>query len=43
MKNLKAAVIGFGVMGKNHARILSNLTDVDFIGVLDPKIAPSRS
>jgi len=38
MKNLKAAVIGFGVMGKNHARILSNLSDVDFIGVIDPKI-----
>jgi predicted dehydrogenase len=38
MKKLKAAVIGFGVMGKNHARVLSNLSEVEFVGVVDPLV-----
>jgi predicted dehydrogenase len=36
LKNLRAGLIGFGVMGKNHARILSSLESVDFVGIVDP-------
>jgi predicted dehydrogenase len=36
MSNLRAGLIGMGMMGKNHARILSKLNGVDFIGVVDP-------
>ena len=32
---MRAAVVGFGSMGKNHARILSNLTGVELVGVVD--------
>ena len=39
LKNkLRAGLIGFGVMGKNHARILSNLDNVELIGIADPFI-----
>ena len=43
MAKLKAALIGFGAMGKNHARILNSLDNVDLIAVLDPGISPSIS
>lgn len=43
MAKLKAALIGFGAMGKNHARILNTLDNVDLIAVLDPGISPSIS
>lgn len=33
---LRAGVLGLGVMGRNHARILSTLDGVDFVGVFDP-------
>ncbi len=33
---LRAGVLGLGVMGRNHARVLSTLDGVDFIGVFDP-------
>ena len=36
MANLRAGVIGLGVMGKNHARILSNLAGVTLVGIVDP-------
>jgi predicted dehydrogenase len=32
---LRAAVIGVGAMGKNHARVYSELEDVDLVGVAD--------
>ena len=35
MAKLRAGVIGLGMMGRNHARILANLPEVDFIGVCD--------
>lgn len=35
---LRAGLIGMGVMGSNHARILGNLDGVEFIGVVDPAI-----
>lgn len=33
---LKAGVIGLGVMGKHHCRVLANLDEVEFVGVYDP-------
>lgn len=33
---LRAGVIGLGVMGKNHARILSSLPGVTLVGIVDP-------
>lgn len=33
---LRAGVLGLGVMGRNHARVLSELDGVDFVGVFDP-------
>lgn len=33
---LRAGVLGLGVMGRNHARVLSTLEGVDFVGVFDP-------
>ncbi len=36
MKNLKAGLIGLGVMGRHHARVLSSLAGVDFVGICDP-------
>ena len=32
---LRAAVIGLGMMGANHARVLNELPDVDLVGVAD--------
>ena len=37
--NLKAGVIGLGIMGKNHARVLSSLEGVDLVGIVDPGIS----
>ena len=36
MPDLKAGLIGHGTMGLNHARVLSQLDGVDFVGVVDP-------
>jgi UDP-N-acetylglucosamine 3-dehydrogenase len=35
--NLRVGVVGFGVMGRNHARVLSTLNGVNLVGVYDPK------
>jgi UDP-N-acetylglucosamine 3-dehydrogenase len=37
MPNLRAALVGLGIMGANHARVLSNLNGVDLVGVSDPQ------
>lgn len=34
--NLRAGLIGLGSMGRNHARVLSQLEGVDLVGVVDP-------
>ena len=34
--SLRAGVIGIGVMGRHHSRVLSGLNGVDFVGVYDP-------
>lgn len=36
---LRAGLVGLGVMGRNHARVLGGLEGVEFVGVADP--APS--
>ena len=33
---LRAGLLGLGVMGRNHARVLSSLDGVEFVGVFDP-------
>lgn len=33
---LRAGLLGLGVMGSNHARVMSNIDGVDFVGVYDP-------
>ncbi len=33
---LRAGVLGIGVMGRHHSRVLNNLDGVDFLGVYDP-------
>lgn len=36
MANLRAGLIGLGMMGRNHARVLASLDGVDLVGVADP-------
>ncbi len=36
MANLKAGLIGLGMMGRHHARVLSSLDGVDLVAVADP-------
>lgn len=40
---MKACVIGLGSMGRNHARVLSELPGVDLLGVADPNEQTRRS
>ena len=35
MKRIRAAVIGVGSMGRNHARVLATMDDVELVGVVD--------
>src|ERR1017187_8936767 len=37
---LRVGVIGAGVMGSNHARVLAGLPDITLVGVVDPLPAP---
>lgn len=36
MTNLKLAVVGAGHLGRIHARLISEMPDVDLVGVVDP-------
>jgi UDP-N-acetylglucosamine 3-dehydrogenase len=38
---LRAGLIGLGMMGRNHARVLRSLTDVELVAVCDPAGDPS--
>lgn len=38
MVKFRAVVIGLGAMGKNHARVLDSMKEVDLIGVIDPAL-----
>jgi len=42
MKKLKMAVLGVGHLGKEHARILSNLPQVELVGLVDIDISRAR-
>ncbi len=35
-KSLRVGVVGVGVMGSNHARVLTDLPGIHFVGVADP-------
>jgi predicted dehydrogenase len=37
MSKLRTAIIGLGMMGANHARVLSNLDGVELVAVADPQ------
>ncbi len=43
MANLRAGLIGLGMMGVNHARVLSSLDGVELVGVVDPVAQPPRT
>lgn len=43
MSKIRAVVIGYGVMGKNHARVLESMTDVELIGIVDPAVKSTNS
>ena len=34
-KSLRVGVVGLGVMGKNHARVYSELPNVELVGLCD--------
>ncbi len=34
--NLRAGLIGIGMMGRHHARVLGSLEGVDLVGIMDP-------
>ncbi|MFU8873792.1 Gfo/Idh/MocA family protein [Micromonospora sp. SL4-19] len=36
VRKLRAGLIGLGAMGRNHARVLSNLDGVELVGIVDP-------
>ncbi len=36
MATLRAGLVGLGMMGRNHARVLATLDGVDLVGVADP-------
>jgi UDP-N-acetylglucosamine 3-dehydrogenase len=42
-RRLRVGVVGVGVMGSNHARVLAELPGVEFIGVADPDRAQAHS
>lgn len=43
MRPLRAGLIGLGAMGRNHARVLSELDGVTLVGVLEPAGSPGRA
>lgn len=42
MANLRAGLIGLGMMGRHHARVLRDLPGVDLVAVADPAGDPHR-
>jgi predicted dehydrogenase len=42
MKRLRVAVVGVGHLGKEHARILASMPDVELAGVVDPHAAQAQ-
>jgi len=42
MTVLRAGIVGLGVMGRHHLRILGNLEGVELVGVFDPALVGNR-
>lgn len=42
MTRVKLAVIGVGALGQHHARILSGMSDVELVGVVDARESQGR-
>ena len=40
-RRLRAGLVGMGSMGRNHARVLQSLPDVDLVGAVDPLLRDS--
>ncbi|QFG27073.1 Gfo/Idh/MocA family oxidoreductase [Actinomadura sp. WMMB 499] len=40
---LRAGLVGFGVMGRNHARVLAAMDGVDLVGIVDPAARPGTA
>ncbi len=43
MTRLPIGVVGVGHLGKEHARILASLPDVELLGVVDPRLAQAEA
>ena len=43
MPNPRVGLIGHGIMGRNHARVLSELEGVEFVGIVDPDVKDARA
>jgi len=39
---LRAGVLGLGVMGRNHARVLASLDGVELVAIADPAVKPGE-
>ena len=42
-KKLRAGLVGLGMMGRHHARVLSSLKDVELVAVCDPMGDPHKA
>lgn len=40
---MKVGIVGFGSMGKNHARVIQRLRDCEFVGFYDPSFVSEES
>ena len=43
LRTVRVGVIGVGVMGSNHARVLAELPGIELVGLADPEGAPAES
>jgi UDP-N-acetylglucosamine 3-dehydrogenase len=43
VRSLRAGLIGLGAMGRNHARVLSELDGIELTGVVEPTGSPGRT
>ena len=43
MKQVRVAVVGVGHLGKEHARILAGLPDVELVGVADVSLEQAHA
>ena len=42
MRELRAGLIGLGMMGRNHARVLQSLPGVELVAAVDPRDPPQH-